>query len=354
MKLDDADLKFLRSIKTGQLITRQYDKKDDPDTDLQPYRLKPDDVKMFYPKGDGTARLRRLEDAGILRIGTVQTYRDGTVYFPAEVLAPEILPHVKYFKRKPLPSGKEVPHMIKSLLMAELPPHVESTAFWDFFMSMRNAGRMDLFFSRDKFGYRIHTPVCSLKSTSRRELLLAGEPTAELDIAQSQPLIFSAILLKEVGDNPFSRIISDGGDIYTHLAERYALGSRELAKAAFFKLLFGSDDDTIKTLFGDEPFVRWIRALKSRPLPLARRNRPEPKILWDGTRSYHPNLAALLQRMESGLMRRYVWQPLAEKGIPFVSIHDSIIVRGCDLDTAMTQMQSLPLDGLRITVKGHG
>lgn len=70
--------------------------------------------------------------------------------------------------------------------------------------------------------------------------------------------------------------------------------------------------------------LRWINAYKSRIEP---RNPHRDKS--------HTNLAWLLQSSEVKIFTE-IWTEMAQNGIPFISVHDSIICRKSDQDRALS------------------
>src|SRR5690606_9402852 len=111
-------------------------------------------------------------------------------------------------------------------------------------------------------------------------------------------------------------------DVYEHFADKLGCNSREAGKAAFMKALFGRSNDTMAAAFNAPALIRWMEHIKTRPLRLPFREQPSPKTFRreDGTvfRSYHPNLACLLQRTESAMLRKHVWDVLAHANIPLL------------------------------------
>jgi len=68
--------------------------------------------------------------------------------------------------------------------------------------------------------------------------------------------------------------------------------------------------------------MEFVNGIKKQPL----KANPNTKFNRDGSISHHNNLAMLLQRTESGIMRK-VWAALVDANIPFVTVHDEIIVK---------------------------
>lgn len=179
---------------------------------------------------------------------------------------------------------------------------------------------LDLFFSVDGFSGRVHSPVVNLKSTFRSKLRLKHESLCSLDVKQMQPTILAQILSEVVGDNPFSKAINDGKDVYvTILNQNPELKDRQDAKKFLYQLIFGKPTEEIGSSFkGDNTWVKWINHYKGVNEP----SNPHGK-------HRHTNLAWLLQSKEVQAMTS-IWEKLYRKKIPFLSIHDDILVRKSD------------------------
>lgn len=223
--------------------------------------------------------------------------------------------------QKELPTDATTMYMLECLKHATLPPTATPSAYWHAFTRWRDT-RMDLFARYDGFGHRFHTPVTSTPRDTRPSLMLYGEPTASIDIVQSQPTILAHLLQTAIGDNEFSGWIGQGVDVYTMLQASAGLATRDEAKTAFFEIAFGKPSDKLAKTYGDAGWVRWINDIKRTPLEA----NPNAKYNRDGTPSHHNNLAMLLQRTESRIMYK-AWQALAKAGIPFLTVHDEVIVQ---------------------------
>ena len=72
-------------------------------------------------------------------------------------------------------------------------------------------------------------------------------------------------------------------------------------------------------MFGNASWIEWINALKSKPV----------KYNPHTVEKQHSNLAWLLQTTEVKIMEK-VWQGLVTENIPFLTVHDEVIVRTQD------------------------
>lgn len=203
-------------------------------------------------------------------------------------------------------------------------PTSELPVYFRAFLDHRDDS-LDMFFTVDGFSGRIHTPVVNLKGIFRKKLRLKNSLLCSLDVKQMQPTILAKILDERVGNNPFSSAVFKGIDVYLVLLEQNkALTTREEAKKFLFQLIFGKPMDDIGRAFeGNTEWVNWINEYKSRPEP----GNPHG-------RDTHTNLAWLLQSQEVAIMTN-IWQALMNKKIPFLTIHDDVLIRNRDKEAAL-------------------
>ena len=212
--------------------------------------------------------------------------------------------------------------MLERALETELPKGTETTLYWERFMEYRDV-YPELFFNVDNFSGRVHTPISGMHRITRPFLLLRNEKTASLDVAQMQPTLLGTILQQAVGTNSFSDAINAGTDVYVMLQETAKLPDREKAKKRFFEILFGYPDKQLSQLFEGANWIEWINKYK---LQTENRNPHKERT--------HTNLAWILQTLEVEIMTE-IWRKLAENAIPFVTVHDEIIVP----ETALKQAE---------------
>jgi hypothetical protein len=215
-------------------------------------------------------------------------------------------------------------YMKKQLLRVSIDESLENLpAYFKAFMTYRKSN-LSIFFSVDGFSGRVHTPVVNLKGVLRGKLRLDKCKLCSLDVKQMQPTILAKVLEDAVGKNSFSDAIGDGKDVYLALLEQnVTLTDREQAKKSLYQLIFGKPMDDIGRMFrGDTRWVSWINEYKSR------KEERNPH-----GRETHTNLAWLLQSEEVKAMTR-VWNKLMEEDIPFLSIHDELLVKRKDKDRA--------------------
>ncbi len=224
-------------------------------------------------------------------------------------------------------------YMKQCLLMVNLPEQLilqpEVTDYFRLFLELRKQ-HLDLFFTVDSFSGRVHTPVSSLHHSIRPGLILCGEPVVSFDVSQMQPTLLGNILYQNIGNNSFTEAINNGTDIYTMLQEKAGLNDRNEAKKRLFQMLFSKPSNDLQQLFGNADFIQWINQYKSINEPRNPHGKAKP----------HSNLAWLLQSYEVKIMSE-VWRTLAETATHHLSIHDEIICRRSDSETARTIIEKV-------------
>lgn len=218
--------------------------------------------------------------------------------------------------------------MMERVCETELPESVETTPYWNSFLKHR-VQFPTLFFSVDEFAARIHTPISGMSKDLRPYLLLRGEKTVSLDVAQMQPMLLGEVLKQAVGKNSFSAAIDEGKDIYIELMQTAKLKSRDEAKKRFYEIVFGKVNNNLYQLLKDKKVADWINWYKSTP---ESRN-PRGQKLYN-------NLAWILQTLEVRVMSE-LWQNLAEKAIPYITIHDEIRCLQTDVNRVKTIFETV-------------
>lgn len=219
--------------------------------------------------------------------------------------------------------------MLERVCETELPEGVEVTPYWNSFLKHRSQFPT-LFFTVDEFAGRVHTPISGMSRDLRPLLLLRNEKTCSLDVAQMQPTLLGTILQQAVGENSFSAAINEGSDVYLMLMQTAKLKSRDEAKKRFFQILFGKPNEDLAKLFEGANWIEWINKYKSTIEP---RN-PH------GKEKTYSNLAWILQTLEVRVMSE-IWRKLAEDAIPFLTIHDEIIVCEKDINKTLDIMNEI-------------
>jgi len=284
------------------------------DQDLKIY-LSAKEIEGFfpYPRYDRSREIASLVNAGELKITEDTSTTTGKKIFKYEALKPGEM-DIRYIKPAPPKNDPLLKAMKRNLRAVTLVPGSPSTPYFNAFLKFKDRF-IDVFFSEDQFCGRIHTPVSNFHAEYRENIMIDGRKTVSFDVATMQPLLLGKILRDQIGENEFSGWIDSGKDIYCELQQRAGLETRDQGKKRFFEMLFSKPSDQLATMFGNAPWITWINDFKAKPLPGNPHNQTKP----------HSNLAWLLQTTEVKLMRK-VWELLAKNNIPFLSVHDEIIV----------------------------
>lgn len=176
-----------------------------------------------------------------------------------------------------------------------------------------------IFYHFDGYG-RMHTNFTILKSFIRKNcLLLDGEETHEIDIANSQPLFLAKIVAdsesKWVNKDEFElfRDLTINGNYYQHVMNHMKTNDRPMVKEMTYKVLFGRNvhnskaDKVFKELFPTiHNFIR-----------LYKKEKGDYKVL-----------AYELQKAESNLIFNKIIREIKNSfpEIKIVTVHDSIII----------------------------
>ena len=212
--------------------------------------------------------------------------------------------------------------MKEHLMNTGLEQGVPQSEYFEGFLRHRDK-YMDAYFIVDGFSGRIHTPISIMKGEYRKSLLLYNQPTSSLDVITMQPLILAKVLENEIGKNDFSNLINSGEDIYLILKNKARLVTRDEAKNYFYSLIFGKSDKRLYLIYGHVNWVTWINNYKT----IINKNNPK------SNHKPHSNLAWLMQKLEVQIMRE-VWGELILHNIPFLTVHDEIIITKKDEDLA--------------------
>ncbi len=98
------------------------------------------------------------------------------------------------------------------------------------------------YFKLDKTTGRIYTNITNLNKEFRKFLRYAGEPLVEIDIANSQPLLFNAVLrnsLQHKGNNIYEKLTTQG-NFYQYFTKQYNATYKEKKTVKEIKeLVFG-------------------------------------------------------------------------------------------------------------------
>lgn len=179
--------------------------------------------------------------------------------------------------------------------------------------------------SEDNFGNRVHTLVTRLPKKLRTHIRISGEKCIELDIHQCQVMLLDKILHDKDPDNTFSSWFMDVNDVYQEYMEEMDLEDRDAGKTEFCRTLFSRNN--------------------SKPSKIFRSRFPDASdIILEIKKKDHRDLARQLQRSESSFFRG-VWQELKINRIPFLTVHDALIISESKIDQAYQILVDRLLDG---------
>ncbi|GAC1301425.1 MAG: hypothetical protein NVSMB24_04230 [Mucilaginibacter sp.] len=313
---------FIKYVRTKMMFTLRLRS---PEEQMKPVYISASEIgeRFFpYPKYNRNKEMQDLHDAGEIKITQI-----GKAYH-YEALKPGGY-DLSLLTLKKAPQDGISHAMLANIQRVSLPVNAQSTPYFNLFIRYRDI-RPELFFTIDEFCGRVHTPISNFHRTHRPNLLIDNENTVSLDVATMQPLLLGKLLFNKIGNNEFSTWINEGKDIYEELQNKSGLNSRDEAKKKFFEILFSKPTDALKELFGASGWINWINNYKRIDEPLNPHNERKP----------HSNLAWLLQNTEVRIMKQ-VWSELVNIDLPFLSVHDEIIVKETDYQTAKAIFESV-------------
>lgn len=318
--LTQAQEQFLSYVYTSQILQLRFRGVDE--IQGTPIPQKEIEQRFFiYPKHNRKREIKYLVDHGYLKHWQEPTTNGHKKDMYLALRACGLSPHLILHEKPEL--GPTSKYMLHCLLRTTLTANSPSTPYFDFFLKYGTDFPF-LFFKFDDFSRRLHTAVTSLPGKIRKNLLIEGQPTASIDVSQMQPQLLANVLQTQIGDNQFTQWMNSGLDIYEIMATNAYLPSRQAGKEKFFELTFGFPNPELELLFGKQKWVSWINWYKGIDEPA----KPEKY-----RNKNHNNLAFLLSRTEVQLMRQ-IWAKLATKNIPFLTVHDEVIVHAARLQEA--------------------
>lgn len=184
----------------------------------------------------------------------------------------------------------------------------------------------DWFFVVDKTAGRIHNNITNLSKNFRSFLKYNNQKLIEIDIANSQPLLFNILISRYIlrytdycginlpyvpqnSDLEFYRELTEKGKFYEYVMSE--LGINE-DRALFKKRLFSK-------VFYDREYPNEERKMFTKLFPTV------SKIITYYKTPDYKKLAIELQRVEADIMINFVVPRLAEEKIFLLTIHDSIL-----------------------------
>jgi hypothetical protein len=199
---------------------------------------------------------------------------------------------------------------------------------------------------------RVYTPFTSLPKLLRQFVLINGKLTAEMDIANSQPLIF-CILLKQlllrqgilVFPDDVNKYISlcETGSFYIHIIGVVEQNGIKIPDYSLFKTEFFA-----KIFFDKEKRSNKWRKLFDKEFPTISACISDLKKDTNGH-----NLAVRLQSIESDIMIKGVAKKLIDNGCnDFYTLHDALYVSvGNQEMVKQLIIEEFKIYGLSVTVK---
>ena len=182
----------------------------------------------------------------------------------------------------------------------------------------------DIWYKFDDYG-RFHSNLTTLRSHIRKNyILIDGEPSKELDIANSQP-IFLTRLMKNYLDsvdieeyNSFKMLVLHG-KLYQFISEQTGITDKGKIKEMTFRVFFGKNNPRTK---GNKIFKEMFPSIF------------EFIINFKKSRGTHKALSYELQRSESNMLFNNILRDVinTDMDIPFFTVHDSICVKESDYD----------------------
>lgn len=170
----------------------------------------------------------------------------------------------------------------------------------------------------DQFSGRVYNIATGVPRWVRSRFRIQGETVVEVDMDASHAVLLWLIVPR----TDFARFLwettSQGGDIYSAYGERVGIRDRRAVKYRFLRSLYS------------RPSSKYFQEFK-RVFPEAGRileeikSSPDPRNPNGEKNGNHTNLAFKLLTAEVRLFRK-VWEALYIEGIPFLSIHDGILI----------------------------
>jgi hypothetical protein len=296
---------FIKYVRTKMIFSLRLRNENDM---MQSVHISSKEIKKRFLKVNYKDQIRDLVDSEELEV----TVKGLAYYFKALKSGGYDL---SLMQVKPLPQDNVTQTMLHHLRSVTMPADAERTFYFDLFLKYKDKAPY-LFFKVDNFSGRVYTPVTNQHRIHRPYLKLYDKDTTGLDVQTMQPLLLGKILTKAIGTNDFSTWLNDGKDIYLMLQHKAKLSTRDEAKKRFFEILFSKPSNSLSKMFGSSNWITWINEFKALELPENPHNKEKT----------HSNLAWLLQTTEVQVMRK-VWNGLVNAGIPFLSIHDEVIIQ---------------------------
>jgi hypothetical protein len=177
---------------------------------------------------------------------------------------------------------------------------------------------------KDRFAGRYYHYLTNIPNRQRLKYTrIDGEPVVELDVEQCQIKILQSVLENMGMGEKFTSWMDQGNGLYEYIQQMHNIPTRGDAKQFVFKMIFGHYNSKSSKLMYDifpdleEPLYN-IKSVKDP-------DNPSKKIF--------SNLARILQLHEVEMLKD-LGNMLDLMDVPFLSIHDSVIVKQSDFERA--------------------
>ena len=228
----------------------------------------------------------------------------------------------------------------------------------------------------DEFGERLHTPLTNLWSGLRKFMYFNDFPNDDLvalDFANSQPYFSSVCgsvkfvkeilpefkscipVIQKANDSEdfkaFASLCSEGS-IYDFWAAARGIVREKAKNELMAQVMFGKPKSThaiirnTRKIFGSHfPSVLkmfdQIKTMNDDTLPFVKALYLDEQKKFTGRKHFYKNLACMMQRAESRLVIGKIAPALIATGlVPFITVHDSFIVRNCHEESARKVIQA--------------
>lgn len=177
-------------------------------------------------------------------------------YADAKVMARElknkaIIRNLEKWKARRLPTTEVYQHLYDFLNKVEIDydgakEYINTLSVQEYNAAMIAIDKFkekDFFMYKDDFGNRVHTNITNLKSELRRFLTYKGKKLINVDIANSQPLIFLLTIPSSIRCTFFEDIerykeLVEKGKLYEYMMEELQVKNRSEFKERFFRDIF--------------------------------------------------------------------------------------------------------------------
>lgn len=320
INLNGAQRRFITYVRTLQFMKTRLKGIDESEA-VYIYQKFIEQHFFIHPQYDRKSNLQGLIDAGELEVKQIKSPFTGHKMYVYRALKSggiDLYLYRELYQPNTTNYGDNTIRMRNYLKRVSLPEGAQSTPYFDVFLKHKN-DLIELFFTVDDFAQRVHTPVTNLHRHLRPTLLIDDSPTVGLDVKTMQPLILSKVLMDRIGNNEYTNWINAGQDIYVMLQKASGLDTRDQGKKRFFEIVFAPANKELSGLFGSAQWITWINHYKRTQEHKNPHTQYKP----------YSNLAWLLQTTEVLIMRK-VWRELNNHNIPFLSVHDEVIVKQSD------------------------